>query len=197
MPFPQVADYLKIHSKAVVASVKRHRRLIGSSQCHPLPTALVMGPYGMPTALVTIGLAPWRQETKVHRAIACVLGVLVVGTACSHSSAATAPTSPATTPAVPPPLVVETFSDTLPVGSFKVFSFTIAVNGTVNARLDSVSGAGVPATVQIGVGIGQISGIDCATTTSATIATNGVVTGTFGPGTFCIRVYDVGNLFAP
>jgi hypothetical protein len=51
--------------------------------------------------------------------------------------------------------------------------------------------------VQIGVGIGQISGIDCATTTSATIATNGVVTGTFGPGEFCIRAYDVGNLFAP
>jgi hypothetical protein len=94
-------------------------------------------------------------------------------------------------------LVVETFADTLPVGLFKVFSFNIAVNGTVNARLDSVSGPGVPATVQLGVGIGQISGIDCATTTTATIATNGVVTGTFGPGTFCIRVYDVGNLFAP
>ena len=73
----------------------------------------------------------------------------------------------------------------------------MTTNGTVNAELDSVSGAGVPDTVQLGIGIGQPSGTDCSATTTGTVGAAGVVTGTFGPGTFCVRVSDVGNLFAP
>lgn len=129
-----------------------------------------------------------------------LLGVLVFCGACSHNST-TEPssTSTTTTTTAAAPTVSEAFNGTLPVGGFKFYTFNIAANGTVNVTLNSVSGAGVPATVQVGLGIGQPSGTDCATTITATAGSTAVApqaTGTFGPGLFCVRVFDVGNLFA-
>ena len=65
--------------------------------------------------------------------------------------------------------------------------------------LNAVGGAGVPATVQLGLGIGTPAGVDCSVTSSVTAGagTAPQLTGTFGPGLFCVRVYDVGNLPAP
>jgi len=137
---------------------------------------------------------------------AAILGLILIsmmfGTACSHSSttspSATSTTTTTTTAAAP--TVSESFTGTLPVAGFKFYSFNIAVNGTVNVTLNSVSGAGVPSTVQLGLGIGQPSGLDCAATTNVTAGTPAAApqaTGTFGPGLFCVRVFDVGNLFAP
>ncbi len=131
-----------------------------------------------------------------------MFGVLLLGaSACSHNST-TAPssTSTGTTTTAAAPTVSESFTGTLPVGGFKFYSFNIAVNGTVNVTLNSVTGSGVPTTVQVGLGIGAPSGIDCAATTTVTAGITAPApqtTGTFGPGQFCVRVYDVGNLFAP
>jgi hypothetical protein len=134
---------------------------------------------------------------------ATILALMFFGTACSHSSttspsATSSTTTPATTVAVP--TVFEPFTGTVPVGGFRFYSFNIAANGTVNVTLNAVSGAGVPSTVQLGLGIGQPGGTDCAATTNVTAGTTAAppqLTGTFGPGLFCVRVFDVGNLFAP
>lgn len=133
---------------------------------------------------------------------AAILGLMMFGTACSHSSTTSpsATSTTTTTATVAAPTVSESFTGTLPVAGFKFYSFNIAVNGTVNVTLNSVSGAGVPATVQLGLGIGQPSGLDCAATTTVTAGITAAApqtTGTFGPGLFCVRVFDVGNLFAP
>lgn len=130
-----------------------------------------------------------------------LLGVLVLCGACSHNST-TEPslTSTSSTTTAAAPTVSEAFTGTLPVGGFRFYSFNIAANGTVNVTLNSVSGAGVPSTVQLGLGIGQPSGADCAATVNATAGSTASApqaTGVFGPGVFCVRVYDVGNLFAP
>ena len=131
-----------------------------------------------------------------------LLGVLVFCGACSHNST-TEPsntTTTTTTTTAAAPTVTEAFNGTLPVAGFKFYTFNIAANGTVNVTLTKVSGAGVPATVQLGVGIGQPSGTDCATTISQTAGSGSATphaTGVFGPGLFCVRVFDVGNLFAP
>lgn len=130
-----------------------------------------------------------------------MLGILVLSGACSHNST-TEPslTSTSTTTTAAAPTVTEAFNGTLPVGGFRFYSFNIAVNGTVNVTLNSVSGTTVPKTVQLGLGIGQPSGADCAATVSATAGSAAAApqaTGVFGPGVFCVRVYDVGNLFAP
>src|SRR5712672_1169811 len=102
---------------------------------------------------------------------AAILGLMLFGMGCSHSSTATAPSTDTTTTSPTPaaPTVSESFTGTLPVGSFKFYSFNVAVNGTVNVSLNSVSGASVPSTVQLGLGIGQPSGLDCAATTNVTV----------------------------
>jgi hypothetical protein len=130
-----------------------------------------------------------------------MLGVLVLCGACSHNST-TEPSNTTTTPTTPPatPTITEAFNGTVPVGGFKFYTFNIAANGTVNVTINKVSGAGVPATVQLGLGLGQPAGTDCASTINATAGSASVapqLTGTFGPGLFCVRVFDVGNLFAP
>ncbi len=130
-----------------------------------------------------------------------MLGTLLFCGACSHNST-TEPslTSTSTTTPAAAPTVSEAFNGTLPVGGFRFYSFNIAVNGTVNVTLNKVSGAGVPSTVQLGLGIGQPAGTDCQTTVTATASSSFAApqtTGTFGPGLFCVRVFDVGNLFAP
>ena len=131
-----------------------------------------------------------------------MLGVLIFCGACSHNSVtepSNTSTSTTTTTAAAP-TVTETFAGTVTVGGSKFYTFNIAVNGTVNVNLTKVSGTGVPSTVQLGVGIGQPSGTDCATTITQTVSSSSAVphaTGVFGPGLFCVRVFDVGNLFAP
>ena len=87
----------------------------------------------------------------------------------------------------------------VPVGGAAFYSFNIAANGTVNVTLNAVGGTGVPVSVQLGLGIGTPAGVDCTVTSSATAAAGATpqLTGTFGPGLFCVRVYDVGNLFGP
>src|SRR5215471_5488662 len=142
-----------------------------------------------------------RPTTGVLRGFWPMLGVLVLCGACSHNSTAEPSlTTTTTTPPAAAPTVSEVFTSTLPVGGFKFFTFNIAANGTVNVTLNSVSGASVPSTVQLGLGVGQPSGIDCSATTNVTAGVTAAApqtTGTFGPGLFCVRVYDVGNLFAP
>jgi hypothetical protein len=139
---------------------------------------------------------------RMRATTAAILGLMMFGTACSHSSTTSpsATSTTTTTATAAAPTVSESFTGTLPVAGFKFYSFNIAANGTVNVTLNSVSGAGVPATVQLGLGIGQPSGLDCAATTTVTAGITAAApqtTGTFGPGLFCVRVFDVGNLFAP
>ncbi len=141
------------------------------------------------------------KRMRATTAVWAMLGVLVFCGACTHNST-TEPslTSTSTTTTAAAPTVTEAFNGTLPVGGFKFYTFNIAVSGTVNVTLNKVSGAGVPATVQLGLGVGQPAGTDCAATSTATAGSNAVapqLTGTFGPGLFCVRVSDVGNLFAP
>jgi len=131
-----------------------------------------------------------------------MLGILVLSGACSHNSTTdpslTSTTSTTTTAAAP--TVTEQFNGTLPVGGFRFYSFNIAVNGTVNVTLNKVSGTGVPSTVQLGLGTGQPQGNDCTTAASVTANSSFAApqqTGVYGPGVFCVRVFDVGNLFAP
>jgi hypothetical protein len=138
---------------------------------------------------------------RMRATTAGLLGVLMLCGACSHNST-TEPsnTSTTTTTTVASPTVTEAFNGTLPVGGFKFYTFNIAASGTVNVTLNKISGTNVPATVQLGLGIGQPSGTDCGTTVSVTAGSAFAApqtTGTFGPGLFCVRVFDVGNLAAP
>lgn len=132
------------------------------------------------------------------------IGLLALATlavsACHDKSTATSPssTTTTTTTTVASPTTTELFAGRVTVSGSAFYSFTVVENGTVNVDLADVGGANVPSTVWLGLGIGTPNGEDCAT--SATISTaagaSAQLTGTYAPGVYCVRVWDIGNLVA-
>jgi hypothetical protein len=118
--------------------------------------------------------------------------------ACSNNTT----TSPSTTPTTSSTTVRERFTSTLPVGGSKFYSFSIANAGSINATLESISGAGVPPSVVVNMGVGTPFQTSCsanltAVQVSGDAGVGAVVSGSQQPGTFCVIVSDPGNLFAP
>ena len=138
------------------------------------------------------------HTTGLQIALGVVAMIAVLAVACNRDT----PTSPSTTgtsTTVASPTVTEEFTGTLPVGGYSFYSFTVTMNGTVNLTLSTIGGSNVPSSVWVGMGLGVPSGEDC--TASAVVNTQAgstaQLTGTYAPGTYCARVYDIGNLVAP
>ncbi|MDP2322285.1 MAG: hypothetical protein Q8O42_23460 [Acidobacteriota bacterium] len=142
---------------------------------------------------------------RAHIQRAAVLGSLlfavVTGYGCGETptSPTTVETTTTTATTETTPVFTEDWMDTLAVGGERFYSFTVTQTGTVNVSLTSVSGQFVPATVTVGLGLGTPVAETCATTLSiSTQAGAGPhLTGTYNPGVYCVKVWDVGNLFAP
>jgi hypothetical protein len=132
----------------------------------------------------------------MRRPFLLLLGLIVLAPACDSGT-----TSPSTTdtrtPA--PASIVESFIGMVPVGGSNFYSFSVTQYGIVTLTLNSVSGAGVPSTVWLGLAIGTPGGTDCLTTASTNTAagTTAQVTSTYEAGVYCAKVSDIGNLFAP
>jgi hypothetical protein len=94
-----------------------------------------------------------------------------------------------------PDTTTDVFSTQLGIGGTATRSFKVRTTGTVSVTLTSV---GPPSTVAVGVGVGipQASGSGCSLTRSvvATASADPQLTLTADGGTYCVRVYDVGNL---
>ena len=97
-----------------------------------------------------------------------------------------------------PSVVTDTFSGTVALKSSDNHTFSVSQTGEVDVTLTS---AGPPSTVVMGVGIGTPEGSGCsllAGATAAVVAGTGVaVAGEVTAGTLCVSVYDVGNETAP
>jgi hypothetical protein len=119
------------------------------------------------------------------RALAIVLGVALSAAGCSDPI-------PPTTPTPAPASVSENFTGTLlPLGS-NTHQFTVSQVGGIKLTLDSV----VPAAA-VGVGVGTPSGANCVLIQNLTVVAGPAmqISGTATiTGTFCISVFDVGNL---
>lgn len=89
---------------------------------------------------------------------------------------------------------LETFSGSLSQGGSLTFTYTVTAAGTVGVSLTAVT----PATTSaLGLGMGSSSGGTCTVTssTSAAIAGSAVLlSATENPGTYCVKVSDLGNL---
>jgi hypothetical protein len=99
-------------------------------------------------------------------------------------------TSPSTT------ATTDTFSGALAQSSSVAFTFTMAAAGNVAVTLTALTPSSSSA---VGLGIGTPNGSSCAVTNSTSAAIAGTIaqlTTTENPGTYCIKLYDVGNLTA-
>jgi hypothetical protein len=115
-------------------------------------------------------------------------GAALVTLGCSDPVAPTTPT-----PAVP--TVTDSFSDTLLVGGANQHLFTVSTIGCVKISLASVDPG---ATVGLGIGtqsLGACSLIDHVEAVAGpAVKMSGTVT---VPGTYCVEIYDLGNLVEP
>jgi hypothetical protein len=128
----------------------------------------------------------------MKRSLACV--ALLVCTACSGGSNSGSSTTPSTTPPLAP--TSETFTGTVAVGGSDAHPFAVNLsNGQVTATLTA---AGPPPTIAVGLGIGSFASGVCS------LLQNGAVVTTAGPtaqlsgsnfttGTYCVAVFDTGN----
>lgn len=120
--------------------------------------------------------------------------------ACGDSNTPTSPTDTTTTETAVEPTTAVSFTGTLGVNGAAFYSFEVTQYGTVNLTLQNVGGVtGVPESVWVGLGIGVPDATDCSTTTSANTQAGGGphVSSVLSAGTYCARIYDVGNLAAP
>ena len=126
-----------------------------------------------------------------------LLGLLVAcalaAGACSNSAddtttgTGTAPTAPVTTE--------PTITGTVPVGGSDVHQFTVvASNGTLTVTMTA---AGPPATITMGIGIGQPIGGTCQLLSGGTInapaSTTPQLSGVVNAGTYCLMIYESGT----
>lgn len=141
-----------------------------------------------------------RARIRRTAVLGSLLFAFVTGVGCGET-----PTSPTTTTTTTTteattasPVFTEDWIDTLAVGGERFYSFTVTQTGTVNVSLTSVSGQFVPGTVTVGLGLGTPMAETCGTTSSISTqaGTGPQLTGTYGPGVYCVIVRDVGNLFS-
>lgn len=142
-------------------------------------------------------MGTWRTWPKT---LACALIVCssVLATGCSDDT--DSPTSPTpTTPTAAEPTIVEEFIGTVRPEGATFYSFTVNAYGTVNITYTAVSGAGVPGTAWLGLALGTPAGEDCAISSTVNTApgSSPQITGAYQPAVYCVRVADIGNLFAP
>jgi hypothetical protein len=135
--------------------------------------------------------APSRSATAAAACLAILLG------ACSKS-----PTAPT------PILATETLTGTVQVGGSDSKRFTVSYTGdvsdgslTLNGLTSVATGAAVATTIGVGFGSLAFDG-SCVrsatyTATAATLGQEMFASGAFGPGTYCVQVYDAGTLTEP
>src|SRR5262245_29023286 len=127
------------------------------------------------------------------------LGLALASAGCNpgNSTSAVSTTTP-TTPTVP--VTSETFSGTVDPAGRAFHAFTIALSGgQINVTLTS---AGPPATIFMGLGVGVYSSADgtCTLLSNGSVLTAAGATaqlaGTLNAGSYCVMVFDAGNQVA-
>lgn len=115
------------------------------------------------------------------------LALALMGAGCDNSAGGDTTPTPVT-------LTPETFSGSVEPGSSAFHSFTLAQAGEVDVTLTA---AGPPATILMGLGVGTPSGSSCQLLTGGSVTTRAGTTpqlvGSANAGTYCVQVYDVGN----
>jgi hypothetical protein len=117
-------------------------------------------------------------------AIGVALALLVPLAGCGSSPSTTAPST----------TVTETFSGTVAVAGSDFHTFSASRAGDVSVTLTA---AGPPATIPMGVGIGIPSGATCTlvpgASTITAAGTSAQLVGLISNGTLCVQVYDASH----
>lgn len=126
-----------------------------------------------------------------------VLLAATLATSCDNSSTDSSSSTTTLSPTAVP--TVENYSGTVAVGGTDFHTFNVNLSGGTLAA--TLTAAGPPSTIFMGLGIGTPGSGVCAILPSAATSTQaGAVaqlSGTISAGTYCVSVFDVGNQSAP
>jgi hypothetical protein len=131
-------------------------------------------------------------------ALSALVVCVLAGTACGDGGNSTPNFIQPT-----PTQITENFTGTVVVGGSDIHTFTVTASGqNLNVTLTS---AGPPATIQVGIGVGSPSGTPVGSsctllTGGSTVAPAGTtpqLSGAISSGSYCLVVADVGNQTAP
>ena len=116
---------------------------------------------------------------------------MVLGAAGCGSDTPTTPTTPTT-----PVTVTDTFAGTLSPNGAATYTFTTGLSGQVTATLATLS---PNSTLVVGLSLGTWNGNACQIVLSKDTATqfSFIIGQASQANTFCVRIYDVGNVVDP
>lgn len=144
--------------------------------------------------LATLLLPRMPVPSRPRILIPLLVAALATGAACG--------TSPLTTPTVPTvsvPVVVETYTDSLPQLGSRFYSFSTSGAGSISLTLLKLTENGAASTDQLSLAIGQPLATDCSiiqnTNTSPGVTAQVIVTEP--AGVYCARIFDGGTLTNP
>jgi hypothetical protein len=115
------------------------------------------------------------------------------------SGGTTLPASATPAPTATPTATTETFTGSVSVAGNDVHPFTVtSSSGTLSVTLTA---AGPPSTIFMGLGVGVYSGTTCTLISTGYLTTQAgsaaQLSGTISAGSYCLMVFDVGNQSAP
>ncbi len=126
-----------------------------------------------------IDARPWVGPSLRWAAVAAALALA----ACGGSANTTNPNAPTTT---------ETFIGTLAAGGVDAHTFNVAQSGALTVTLTTLS---PQSTITVGLGLGQPSGTACSlSSTDNTAKMGSVEQTTLDAGSWCVAIYDLGNV---
>jgi pectate lyase len=125
--------------------------------------------------------------------------ILLTLTLSASACTTSADTGALTTPAPSVTLTTETVSGTVPVGGSDIHNVVLSQAGELDITLTA---AGPPSTIFMGLGIGTLSGSTCVFlsggTTNVQAGTTPQLSGSsMAAGPYCVEVYDIGNEASP
>jgi len=125
--------------------------------------------------------------SRVSKAAGCMSALLLLSACGGNSSTTTTPTTPTTT---------DTFTGTLSQGGTVVNTFTVTAvsGGTVTFTLVALT---PQSTITVGLGLGSPSTTGCTlSSTQENVKVGTALSTTLTGGTYCVALYDLGNLTA-
>ena len=127
-----------------------------------------------------------------------MLLVALSAVACDNGNSTAVASTTTTTTAPTATLITESFTGTVAVSGTDFHNFTVATTGAINVTLTA---AGPPSTIFMGIGVGTPSATACALLTGGSTAQQAGVTpqisGMITAGSYCVSVFDIGNQSAP
>src|SRR5215831_14529400 len=133
------------------------------------------------------------DATQMKLFCSAVVVCVLAGTACGDGGNSTPNFIQPT-----PQMVTENFTGTVAVGGSDTHTFNVAASGQLNVTMTS---AGPPSTIFMGIGVGTPNGATCTTLTNGSVVapagTTAQLSGTISAGSYCVSVSDVGNATGP